>query len=135
MRQFPILLLSLCLLVVACKKNNSTPAYTIADLPTQTNVDNGKQLFEKGDGGAAACAGCHSITEGDGPVAPSLKGYAERASQRASDETAQVYTLNSIIAPGKTIVDGYNNTMPSSYGDKLSKQQIADLIAYLLTLN
>lgn len=135
MRKRLILLLSLCLVAVACKKDNSIPAFSVEDLPTQANVDNGQRLFENGSGGAAACSSCHNLTEGDGATGPSLKGYANRASQRVNNETAQVYTLNSIIAPGKYIVDGYRNTMPSSYGEKLSKQQIADLIAYLLLLN
>lgn len=130
-----VLALSLISVLVSCKKDNEKPPFTVDDLPAEANAENGANLFDKGDGGAAACSTCHSTDGEDRATAPTLQGIASRADDRVDGENAREYLLNSIIAPGRHIVGGYSNTMPSSYADKLSKQAIADLIAYLLTLS
>ncbi|MBI5930739.1 MAG: cytochrome c [Chloroflexi bacterium] len=121
--------------LVACQDDSKEAAFSVADLPTERDVEVGKGLFERGDGDAPACKTCHTTDGEDGPSAPSLKSIANDAGDRVDGETAEAYLLNSIIAPGQHVVEGYRNTMFSKYDDKLSKQQIADLIAYLLTLN
>lgn len=127
--------LSIVFLMVGCKKDNDSPEFGVDDIPSEGDVDNGQQLFRNGDGGAVACSTCHSLEAGDDrATGPSMAGIARRAGSREENEDAREYLLNSIIAPGKTIVDGYSNTMPSNFGEELSHQQIADLIAYLITL-
>lgn len=128
------MLLILSLALVACKKDNSTAAFGVEDLPSSRDADHGKDLFEKGKGGAVACSSCHSVDGQDRPTAPSLLGIARVAGERVEGESVEAYLLNSIIAPGKHIVKGYSNTMPSNYADQLSKQEIADIIAYLDSL-
>ncbi len=129
-----VLVSSLILVVTGCKKKNDEPAFDLSSLPAERDVENGRRLFENGSGSAVACSTCHSLDGFDRSTAPSLQGFASHADSRVEGESAELYALNSIIAPGKYIVDGFNNTMTSSYEEKLSRQQIADLIAFLLTL-
>jgi len=128
---FIIILLGL----TACQDDSKEASFTTADLPAERDAAAGQELFENGDGDAPACKACHSVDGDDGATGPSLRGFANEAGERVDNETAEEYALNSIIAPGKYVVDGYRNNMFSQYDDKLAKQQIADLIAYLLTLN
>lgn len=129
------LILCCAIILAGCKKDNASPAFELDDIPSDGNADNGQQIFRIGDGGAVACSTCHSIESGeDRSTGPSLGGIASRAGSRVENENAEEYILNSIIAPGKSIVDGYSNTMPSSYAENLSHQQIADVIAFLMTL-
>jgi mono/diheme cytochrome c family protein len=130
-----ILMLSLALIMAGCKKDNDSPEFGIEDIPAEGNAENGRQIFQNGDGGAVACSTCHSLEAGDDrATGPAMAGIAGRAGSREEGEDAREYMLNSIIAPGKHIVDGYSNTMPSSYAEKLSHEQIADVIAFLMTL-
>jgi cytochrome c553 len=127
---FIIILLGL----TACQDDSKEASFTVADLPAERDAAAGQDLFENGDGGAPACTACHNVDGDDGASGPSLRDIGNEASERVDDENAEEYLLNSIIAPGKHVVDGYRNNMFSTYDDKLSKQQIANLIAYLLTL-
>ncbi len=134
--RWPLLILVVVVLgLTACEDDSKEAAFTVADLPTERNAEAGKQLFENGDGDAPACKTCHNASGDDSATGPSLGGIGSEAGDRVDGESADEYLLNSIIAPGKHVVEGYRNNMFSKYDDKLSKQQIADLIAYLLTLN
>ncbi|MBZ0319909.1 MAG: cytochrome c [Anaerolineae bacterium] len=134
--RWPILMLmALVLGLTACEDDSKEAAFTVADLPAERDADTGKELFEKGDGDAPACQSCHKTGSEDGATGPGLGGIGSEAGERVDGESAEEYLLNSIIAPGKHVVEGYRNNMFSQYDDKLSKQQIADLIAYLLILN
>jgi hypothetical protein len=62
-----------------------------------------------------------------------MKGYANRAGTRIANRSAADYTYESIIRSSAYLVDGFGNGMYSQYGDHLSSQEIADLIAFLLT--
>lgn len=129
-----ILLMCACamLLAAAC---STAPETSFADLPAGA-AERGAALFAEGVGGAPACVTCHTL-DGQGLVGPSMVGYAARAPDHAADaglESAEAYTYASIIQPNRYIVSGFGNTMYNQYGRHLSEQQIADLIAYLLTL-
>ncbi len=103
------------------------------------------------------CTGCHvAATAGQtlvGPAwlaaqSPDNKGVADHAAERyqAADYTGQatspeLYLLESIILPSAYIVPGANyaaptgqSLMPNTYTQSLTKQEAADLIAYLLTV-
>ena len=41
------------------------------------------------------------------------------------------FTHESIVNPGAYVESGYQNIMPSTFGQNLSPQQLADLVAYL----
>lgn len=89
------------------------------------------------------CAGCH-ISNAIGPVwaaSASAPGIGDRAAQRFSEtdytgsaSSAEQYLLESIVLPNAHVVAGYTaNIMPQNYGEILTAEQTADLIAYMLT--
>jgi cytochrome c553 len=60
---------------------------------------------------------------------------AARAGSRVSGQSAEAYLRESIKIADAFSVDGFSaGVMPAALGDDLSEQQLADLVAYLLTL-
>ncbi len=103
----------------------------------QGNADNGKNLFT-----TQGCAACHSLKPGEKIVGPSLAGIATRAGDtiKAADykgkaTTGELYIHESIVQTSAYVVPGYpDGVMPKDFGTaKLSAQDLADLIAFLLT--
>ncbi len=130
---FVSLLVGLVIFLSACGANDEA-AYGVDDLPDSASAENGRKIFENGASGAPKCTSCHTTDGEDKSTGPTLKGFANVADSRVDGESAREYALNSIIAPGAHLAPGYGNQMYGSYSDKLSKQNVADLIAYLLTL-
>jgi len=95
------------------------------------DVDNGKNLFAK-----QACSACHVIEAGKpATVGPNLSNIGNRAAARRPDHTAAQYLWESIVNPNAFLTSGFGaGIMPQDYGQKLSDQDLKDLIAYLLTL-
>ena len=124
-----ILFLAL-LILVAC----APPAtiHTFADLPVG-DPGSGEKLFAQSHGDAPPCTTCHT-TDGSGKVGPSLKGLSERAGKRVEGQSAEEYIFNSIVRPASFIVPGFTNQMYPNYDKQLDSADIADLIAYVLTL-
>ncbi len=107
-------------------------SFSYSDLPAG-DVARGAALFDQPVNGAAACSACHAAGT-ERRAGPPLAGYGQSAGARVPDEDPAEYTFYSIIRPSRYVVRGYSNTMPSDYDKRLSQQQIADLIAYLLSL-
>lgn len=124
-----VFLIFLLLILVACQDDNDLK---VEDLP-EGNAANGEQLFSQQINGAPSCSSCH-LTTNVPSTGPGLEGYGQEAGERKDGESAEDYTFNSIIRPAHHLVNGFSNVMYRDYGDKLSPQQIADLIAYLLQL-
>jgi cytochrome c553 len=120
--------LALCLLCGAC----STAEITYKDLPPG-DATRGMSLFNQSINGAPTCASCHAITDAR-LAGPGLAGYAVHAAGRVASLSAEAYTVQSLVRPAAYVVEGYTNLMYAQYGERLSKQQIADLVAYLLSL-
>jgi len=78
------------------------------------------------------CPACHRVGAQNG-VAPSWVGIAARAGTRRPPLSAAEYVYESIVNPSAYVVSGYSDIMPKDFGQRLSDQQLADLIAYLLT--
>jgi mono/diheme cytochrome c family protein len=81
------------------------------------------------------CAGCHA-----GGQAPVLEGtwtrvLNERLPALPVFESGEAYLVSSILRPGDYVVETYSNIMPATFGNQLSLQDIADLIAYLMQQN
>ena len=111
----------------------ATQSLNYADLPTG-NAEHGATLFVQQVNGAPSCSSCHVVEGSDGLVAPSLAGVASVATNRQDGYTAEAYLLNSIVKPADYLVNGYTNLMYTEYERKLSTQDLADLVAYLVTL-
>lgn len=136
-------IVSLCLLTLlaaACApappaNNGPQPdndATLVAALP-QGDPERGAALFGQQISGAQACTTCHSL-DGSAGIGPTVQGYGAVAATRVGGESAEEYTYHAIVQPIRYIVPGYPNVMYALYDAVLSEQQIADLIAYLLTL-
>jgi ferredoxin/mono/diheme cytochrome c family protein len=104
------------------------------DVPPPPRIKDGRDVF--GDRTLGGCGVCHSTRPGDDGVGPSLAGVATRAAERVEGLDAAGYLEQSILDPDAFIVDGYRaGQMFPDYGERLSEQQIASLLEYLLTLN
>ncbi len=97
----------------------------------------GDEIFHHGLNGAPACSNCHSTTASGkwSPLAigPGLKGISERAATRVEGETAAEYVEDSIRHPNDYVVAGFTNVMYGEFEHDYSDQDIADLVAYVLT--
>ena len=97
------------------------------------DASRGAQLFQQSVNGVPPCASCHSL-DGSVIVGPSLKGISTRTGTHIAGMDVTNYTYQSITRPAAYIVSGYSNLMYNQFDQKLTPQQIADLIAYLRTL-
>lgn len=94
----------------------------------------GEILFRDGKGGnAPACINCHAAEPGPFALGPVMNGISERAGTRIDGVPAQSYLYESIVHPGDYVVPGFRPVMPPTYGGYLTEQDIADIIAYLMT--
>lgn len=129
----------LAVLLAACT-GSPTPA------PTPTgDPERGKALFTSE--AKPPCATCHAI-EGvsNGQIGPELTHIGTEAAARVSDPTytglaqdAEGYIRESILTPNAFVASNcptgtcFKDIMPQDFGKGLSEQQIADLVAFLLS--
>ncbi len=102
------------------------------DLPAG-DAARGAKLFTESINGATPCSDCHR-TDAIQQTGPGLGGFGARAGGRVSGESAEEYAFHSIVEPWRYVVRGFSNVMYNDFADRASPQDIADLIAYLLTL-
>jgi cytochrome c551/c552 len=137
------LLVLLCALVAtaagcgSAKVVSPTAQTVIGTLPQQQQ----QQTLPTGDATAGkalftsqGCTGCHTFTPAGstatvGPDLDKLAAYAKKANQGPE----KVFVEQSITNPSAYVESGYSDVMPKTYGDNLSRQQLADLIAFLTT--
>ncbi len=85
-------------------------------------AENGKQIFV-----AQGCGGCHALSAAgtNGTTGPDLDEVLEGLDEASIRE--------SIVDPDAQIAEGFEaGLMPKDYGDKLSDQELSDLVAFLL---
>ena len=109
-----------------------TPAVLVGD-PVR-----GEDIFRHGLYGAPPCLTCHSpVIAGRGgafSIGPGLKDVSERGATRIEGFTAPQYIEDSIRHPAHYVVIGFSPIMPTIFGEQYSDQDIADLVAFLMTL-
>ena len=100
------------------------------------SVQAGEKLFKQATiGNQAGCGTCHSLEAGVILVGPSLADIGSQADKRVSGLSAQEYLRQSILDPNAYTLDGFAaNVMPMVWSDELTKEQVDDLIAFLMTL-
>lgn len=93
--------------------------------------------------GSLGCVGCH-VLAAVGPVWAAegdLPGIGARAATRIEEDsytgeatTAEEYLIESVVLTNAHIVDGYlPDIMPGNYGERMTVQELADLVAYMET--
>ncbi len=115
---------------------------TMTPVPTATRVPGGGlEALPKGDATAgktvftaAGCGVCHSLEPNVKIVGPSLAGVATRATTRKPGYSAERYLYESITNPNAYVVEGFApDLMPKTFKDTLSPQDLANVMAFLLT--
>ena len=77
------------------------------------------------------CATCHVQGAANG-IAPPFDGLGGRAAGRVNDLSASAYIYDSIVHPTDYVVPGFAPAMPQNFGARLTPQELADVVAYLL---
>ncbi len=122
--------------------NNAPPAAVVDAVGTDVNTAlpvgdaaRGDTFFHgKGDGGKYPCSACHSLTAGQTLVGPSLAGIATRGATTVAGYSAEQYVHESVVQPNAHVVEGFNSgIMPQTFGAQMTKQELADIIAFLMT--
>ncbi|MCA9933726.1 MAG: c-type cytochrome [Ardenticatenaceae bacterium] len=139
-----LILLGIVLLLAACHRAVET-AVPIPTAPPQQPADiigdaeRGERLYWQpilGSNGAPGCITCHSLAEGIILVGPSHYGLADYASDVVPEQTAEAYLWTSIVNPNAHLTDGFvADEMYGQYAANLTVQEIADLVAFMLTLH
>lgn len=94
-------------------------------------VVRGKRLAE-----LSGCVACHSA-DGKRIVGPTWLGLYGKEETMADGTSVTVdddYLSESIREPGRRLVEGFSDVMPATYKDTLSDDEVADLIAYIRSL-
>ena len=107
---------------------NAIPA-ELESLPTG-DAAHGEQIFMV----AQPCHTCHI----DVPVGPAFPGeppLATLAATRRPGYSAETYLYESIMNPSAYVAPGFQDgVMPQNFGELLTQQDLADLVAYLMTM-
>ena len=107
-------------------------AASCAQEPRATEpVARGRQVY-----GEQSCATCHEpgLANLFRPVGPDLSHIGTVAATRRPGVSAEDYVRQSVLDPGAFVVPGYPDSMPRGFGDRLSRDDLDALVAYLLSL-
>lgn len=133
MRFSILLLLGMSLFLVGCESEPPQILFDEIDM-TVADAGSGEKLFSQSTNGAPTCASCHVVDSTAGGIGPSLAGIASTAGDRVDGEEAVEYLYWSIVSPARHLVTGYSNVMYTNYDEAYVAADIADLIAYMQTL-
>lgn len=97
-----------------------------AHVMTLAQVEGGDTLIND----AYECYVCH--VSGNSQIAPAFEQLIVHANTNPRGLSPAAYLYESIVFPSAYIVEGYNNSMPNNYGDRLSEQELGTMIVYLL---
>lgn len=99
--------------------------------PKVTFTERGQKLYSQ-----AGCSSCHSVdgSKNTGPTWKNLFGEPQALTNGQNVVADENYIRESIYYPGRTIVKGYTNQMPSYLG-QLSENDVTALIWYMKSLS
>jgi mono/diheme cytochrome c family protein len=127
-----VLLTLLIFIVAACSSATEETKFA-------GNADRGAVLFTKGTSNAPACSSCHTTSTSARRTGfhggPTVAGIPDKLEKRGVELSAEEYIAQSIEQPDAYIVKGYSNMMFPNYDESFTRQQVADLVAYIMTLN
>lgn len=90
---------------------------------------NGQALY---NGGTYACAGCHMNAAVAPPTEEQWAAVTTGAGGRPYADEPMRYFVESIVLPNDYVVEGYPaNAMPQNFGERMSYQDMADILAYI----
>jgi mono/diheme cytochrome c family protein len=105
--------------VVGTVSQETTPTETVDT--SKGDAAAGKEVFM-----SSGCGGCH--TYGPAGTSATIGPDLDTALQGKDDQ----FVLESIVDPNKEVASGFQpNIMPSTFGESLSDEQLADLVAFL----
>lgn len=85
---------------------------------------------------ANGCIGCHALDPEAELAGPTWNNMADTAANRQEDMSPANYLYTSIVEPNAYIVDGFQSgVMPQNFSDTIPQEDLANLVAYLLTLH
>jgi hypothetical protein len=83
---------------------------------------------------ANGCIGCHSVDPAVTMTGPTWFHVADTAANRQPGTSPAAYLHDSIIEPGKYVVPNYpSGVMPAIYAETIPMEDLANLVAFLLT--
>lgn len=105
--------------------------------------DRGSQLYHGAAttqiGKTLICSGCHTQTaNGTGPMTDGTYWRVENIRLQdpaLAGETPEQYLVTSILQPSAYVVPGFQDLMLKNFGEQLSDQDLADIVAYLETMD
>ena len=101
----------------------------LAGGPKKTPVDAGEFLFSQ-----LGCATCHNANpDSRGPDMAGVFGSVVTLTTGESRNADDEYLRESIVTPGKAIVEGYTALMPN-FVNQLDAEKVNNLIAYIKSI-
>jgi cytochrome c551/c552 len=120
-----------CVALCACGNATPEPTATPSGPDLNTPAGRGQAIFT----GKGRCSTCHALTAGTTIVGPSLSGIATTAATRIPGVDAEIYLEESIVAPDRFRTPGFENVaMDPTIGKQLTTDEVADVVAFLLTV-
>ena len=108
----------------------TTPGSTTVAAAAGGNAAAGKAVFS-----ANGCASCHTFkpAAATGTVGPDLDSRPAQDAKKANMPFV-AFVRESIVKPDAYIAPGYSKgIMPTTFGSSLSKTQLADLVAFIVS--
>ncbi len=117
---------------VIVKSQEDYDAWVKTQKEQNSKPPEGDKVFAK-----YGCTACHSV-DGSKGVGPSLKGVVARGTETLSDGTTVTvddnYLRESIMDPGKQIVNGFAPAMPTFAG-RMEDREVTAVIDYIKSLD
>jgi mono/diheme cytochrome c family protein len=92
------------------------------------NARNGAIIFAK-----LPCISCHALGSAGGGVGPALDKIGTNAATRIPGVTAAQYLHHILTNPEDASLPDYRNTTMPSFATSATKEELRDLVAFLLT--